>query len=44
MTIRPAQKEDAQAIAEILQNLEEHPNYRQIALEVLLTRVQNSLE
>ena len=44
MTIRPAQRGDARAIAEILHSLEEHLNYRQIALEVLLTRVQNSLE
>jgi GNAT superfamily N-acetyltransferase len=44
MTIRPANYFDARAIAEILHSLEEHPNYRQIALEVLLTRVQEGLE
>jgi GNAT superfamily N-acetyltransferase len=44
MTIRPAQPFDAQNIAEILYSLEEHPNYRQVALGVLQTRVRDGLE
>ncbi len=44
MTIRPAQPTDAQAIALILYSLEEYPNYHQIALEVLKSRVQLGLE
>ena len=43
MTIRLAQPSDALAIAQILHSLEEHPNYRQIGLDVLTTRVHRSL-